>query len=362
MAERAVVLAIDDDTLILNTVVTTLKGEFSVRPFTSGEGALQYLQTGSADLILLDHHMPGKSGLDVLRELQANPKTSPIPVVFLTGSENDEGEIRALERGAADYILKPVRPRLLLTRVRLQVELLQHRRCLMKLVEEKTRRLNAAIDKLKLREDITLGLLARVTDLRDHDTGDHLYRTTETVRIITRDLIDCGVPGYNLTAYEAEDIVRSTRLHDLGKIAMPDHVLQKPGRLTPDEFDIIRMHPVHGERLLNEFILQMDDSFLNAARDIAYCHHEWWDGTGYPQGLSGTGIPLSARVVAIADVYDALTSARPYKSAYSHQQSVEIIRSNSGTHFDPYVAEIFLRHAEEIARVRLSAQATASVT
>jgi len=349
---KPVLLAIDDDAIILNTVISTLKGEYSVRPFTSGETALKYLTGQTADLILLDNKMPGMSGLEVLKKLQADERTSTIPTIFLTGSVDGESEVEALELGAVDYIYKPVKPRALLTRVRLQLELQNHRKHLEALVREKTMDLNRAYHKLQIREDITLSLLARVTDLRDHDTGDHIERTTEFVRIMTEDILDHPKkPDYALTSREAADIIKSAKLHDLGKIAMPDQILLKPGSLTKEEFEIIKMHPVHGEKLLSDFIRQMEDPFLITARDIAHAHHEKWDGSGYPLGLKGDAIPLAARIVAIADVYDALTSVRPYKKAYSHEQSLEIIRENSGRHFDPYLVEVFERHAAEIAKM-----------
>lgn len=348
---KPIIMAIDDDSIILNSVTSTLKADYSVRPFISGETALKYLSAHSADLILLDYQMPGLTGFDVLLELQASERTADIPVIFLTGAISGEIEAEVLEQGAVDYILKPIKPSSLMIRVRLQLELQNHRKHLEALVAEKTRHLNEAYNKLKTREDITLNLLARVTDMRDHDTGDHIERTTEVVRILVEDLLQGPVPGYKFSLEEAKDIIKSAKLHDLGKIAMPDHILLKRNRLTDEEFKIIMTHPTKGEELLSEFIRQMDDSFLNMARDIAYCHHEKWDGSGYPQGLKGMEIPLAARIVAIADVYDALTSARPYKIAFSHEKSVDIIRDNAGTHFDPYLVSVFERHTKDIITV-----------
>ncbi len=350
MSVKPVILAVDDDAIILNTVISTLRDEYSVRPFTSGVLALKYLAGQTADLILLDNQMPGMNGFEVLEALRSSRRTGEIPVIFLTGTIDGESEVDALEMGAVDYIQKPVRPQTLLTRVRLQLELQSHRKHLEALVAEKTRSLNEAYNKLKIREDITLNLLARITDLRDEDTGDHIERTTTLVRMMVEDLLANPAQDYALTPFEADDIIKSAKLHDLGKIAMPDHILLKPGRLSPEEFEIIKMHPVHGEQLLSEFIRQMEDSFLNTARDIASAHHERWDGTGYPKGLAGRDIPLAARIVAIADVYDALTSARPYKEAFSPERSLEIILENRGTHFDPYLVEVFDRHFPEIAR------------
>lgn len=346
-----IIMAIDDDPVTLNSLASMLKAEYAIRPFTSGKTALDYLARQVVDLILLDYQMPEVSGLEVLRTLQSNPHTHEIPTIFLTGFTDSESEIKALELGAVDYITKPVRPRLLLTRVRLQLELQKHRKQLEALVEERTRSLNEAYNKLKIREDITLSILAKATDLRDHDTGGHIERTTEFVRIIVEDILNNPRRGYGITRTEADDIIRSSKLHDLGKIAMPDHLLLKPGRLTEEEFNVLKRHTTDGEHFLNDFIRKMDDSFLETARDIAYAHHERWDGTGYPLGLKGENIPLSARIVAIADVYDALTSMRPYKLPFSHEKSVEIILEHNGTQFDPYLTLIFEQHADEFQQV-----------
>jgi response regulator RpfG family c-di-GMP phosphodiesterase len=199
-----------------------------------------------------------------------------------------------------------------------------------------------------MREDVTLNMLARATDLRDHDTGGHIERTTEYVRIIVEDILANPEEGYHFTRAEADDIVRSSKLHDLGKIAIPDNVLLKPGRLTEEEFNVVKQHTTNGQEFLDYFIRETEDSFLRTARDIAHFHHERWDGTGYPGLLKGEEIPVPARIVAIADVYDALVSVRPYKAANSHEKSIQIIVESGGTHFDPYLVGIFLRHAEEI--------------
>lgn len=358
---KPVILVIDDDVVILNTVVSTLKSDYSVRPFTNGETALKFLTGQSADLILLDCHMPGLSGFDVLRQITARPLSKEIPVVFITGSTDGEIEALALEMGAIDYLHKPVRPRALLTRVRLQLELQSHRKRLEAMVEEKTRSLNEAYNKLKMREDITLGLLARVTDLRDGDTGEHIERTTALVRIIAHDLVDNPRPGYEITAYQANDIIKSAKLHDLGKIGTPDHILLKPARLTPEEYEVIKEHTIRGEQLLDDFVTHTDDAFLKTARDIVHSHHERWDGNGYPRHLAGAAIPLAARIVAIADVFDALSSVRPYKEAYTPEESARMVMEESGKHFDPYLVRVFERHLPEILLIGHRANAEATV-
>lgn len=351
---KAVVMAVDDDPVILNTVLVSLKGEYAPRPFTCGEDALKFLETNRVDLILLDYMMPGMTGFDVLRELQARETTRGIPVIVFTGTTADDFEVEALEMGAVDFIQKPVKPRVLTSRVRIQIELQTHRMHLEQLVQEKTKSLNDAYVKLKVREEVTLNLLAQVTDLRDHDTGNHIDRTTGCVRILVEDLLARPSPKHMLTPLQAQDIIRSAKLHDLGKIATPDHVLLKPGKLSPEEFDVVKLHTTQGERLLADFIRQMDDSFLNTARDIAHAHHERWDGTGYPRGLMGEEIPLGARVVAIADVYDALTSIRPYKPAFPHEKACEIIMENRGRHFDPYLVDVFEHNAHLIRELYAS--------
>ncbi|MDR1490158.1 MAG: HD-GYP domain-containing protein [Desulfovibrio sp.] len=190
-----------------------------------------------------------------------------------------------------------------------------------------------------------------MTDLRDHDTGDHIDRTTGFVRIMVEQLLESPCEGYKLTRSFADDIINSAKLHDLGKIGMPDSILFKKERLTQEEFSVVRMHPVNGGKFLDFFMRQMDDSFLNTARDIAHAHHERWDGSGYPLGLKGKEIPLPARIVAIADVYDAITSQRPYKQAFPHEIAMRMITEGSGKHFDPHLVKIFEEHSEDVSLI-----------
>jgi putative two-component system response regulator len=349
---RAVVLAVDDDPIVLNSVLEALKAEFTVRPFTSGQAALAYLEHNHADIILLDCNMPGMSGFEVLDALQASAATRDLPVIFLTASVDSQDEVAALERGAVDYLLKPFNARSLLIRVRMQDELSRYRTQLEQMVSEQTVKLREAYGKLKRREKAILTLLAKVTDYRDHNTGEHVDRTTAYADILAEDLTSHPVAGYRLTPAQAQDVVDAVKLHDLGKLAIPDDVLLKPGKLTPAEFDIIKQHPVEGIKILHDSVEQFsEDSLLEVAGDVIYSHHEKWDGTGYPDGLKGEQIPLSARIAAIADVYDALTTERPYKPAYSHEQAMKIIYQESGTHFDPHLIEIVRRHEEEFRQV-----------
>jgi putative two-component system response regulator len=345
---KSIILTVDDDPIILNSIMSALKPEYDVRPFTSGETALKFLGGNSVDLILLDCNMPRMSGFDVLQILQRDEVLRHIPVIILTGSVDGEDEIRALEMGAMDYLLKPFRRKSLMTRVRLQLELQKHRHHLELLVAEKTRELQQINRKLAMRDRITLDLLAAASDMRDHQTGEHIDRTTAYSRVIVDDLLANQTEGYLLSKDEGQDIVDATKLHDIGKIAMPDDVLLKPGRLTKDEFDVIKQHPIHGAEMLEKAVRELEgDSLLRMALDIAHWHHERWDGGGYPRGLEGREIPLGARISAIADVFDALTSARPYKEAFSARHAFEILYENSGSHFDPYLIEVVRRHERE---------------
>jgi len=349
---KPVILTVDDDPIILNLVLAALRDEYAVRPFTSGPAALEFLKKNPADLILLDHNMPEMTGFDVLRALQADKSLKAIPVIFLTGSVNSEDEITALELGAVDYLLKPFKPRALITRVRLQLELFRHRHHLEELVEQKTLELSEANKKLIQRDRVTLDMLAQASDLRDHDTGNHLERTTGYSKIIVDDLLAIPHADYLISEEYGSDIVEAMKLHDLGKLAMPDAVLLKPGRLTEEEFSIIRTHPIHGYEMLKSAIHTMgEDSLLHTALDIAYSHHEKWDGSGYPQGIAGTDIPLCARISAVSDVFDALTSVRPYKRAFTPEEAFAIMYGDSGTHFDPYLIEVLKRHEDDFVRV-----------
>jgi putative two-component system response regulator len=349
---KPVILTVDDDPIILNAIFEALRKDYTVRPLTSGEAALSYLANNSADLILLDHTMPGMTGLEVLQRLQDDWTTSDIPVIFLTGSVDSEDEIRALDIGAMDYLLKPFRPSSLLTRVRLQLELYRHRHNLEDLVAEKTLELRTVNQELKHRDEVTLDLLAKASDMRDHDTGAHIERVALFSEVIALDLLEHPTNGYEITDLYARELVEAVKLHDLGKLAMPDHVLLKPGKLTKDEFAVIMTHPTYGLQMLNEAIDKMgEDSLLVTSSEIVFGHHERWDGTGYPAKAKSTAIPLSARIAAVADVFDALTSQRPYKNAWTPQEAFRHIYAEAGRHFDPYLTEIVKRHETEFVRI-----------
>jgi len=336
-----VVLTVDDDPIILNAVLEVLKQDYAVKPFTSGPAALDYLEDHCADLILLDHMMPSMTGLELLQILQDNPKTKGIPVIFLTGSADSEDEVRALQIGAMDYLLKPFNPSSLITRVKLQLELYDHRNHLEELVKARTNQLSQLNEKLKQRDKISLDLLAIASDMRDHETGTHIECVGLFTSIIVKYLLDNPREGYNIDQQYGDDIIDAVKLHDLGKIGVPDGILLKRGPLTDEEFTIMKTHPVLGTEMLKQAINRLgEDTLLWTAYEIIYGHHEKWDGTGYPKGVEGVSIPLSARIAAVVDVFDALTSARPYKKAWPPEEAFTHIYENAGKHFDPYLAEV----------------------
>jgi putative two-component system response regulator len=352
IVEKSVILTVDDDPVTLNTIFEVLKEYYTVKPFISGEAAIKYLETGDANLILLDHNMPNMTGIEILQLLQDDPKTKNIPVVFLTSSVSNEDEIRALEIGAMDYLTKPIKARSLLTRVRLQLELQSHRNHLQELVDEKTEELLEANRKLEQRDKTTLDLLAKASDMRDNETGAHIERVVLFAKVIVDDLLENPKEGYEISLQYGQDVVDTVKLHDLGKLAMPDKILLKPGKLTEDEYAIIKTHPLYGAKMLDQAIGKMgDDTLLKVALEIVYGHHEKWDGSGYPNGVSGANIPLSARIAAIADVFDALTSQRPYKKAWSPEEALEVINSDANKHFDPYLCSVVMRHASDFIKI-----------
>lgn len=350
--ERPVILTVDDDPVTLNTIFEVLKDFYSVKPFISGEAALKFLKNEPVDLILLDHNMPNMTGIELLQVLQHTPKTQNIPVIFLTSSVSTEDETAALEIGAMDYLNKPVKARSLLTRVRMQLELQSHRNHLQDLVDIKTEELQQVNRKLEQRDKTTLDLLAKASDMRDNETGAHIERVVLFAKVIVNDLLDNPHDGYVITKQYGQDIIDTVKLHDLGKLAMPDEILLKPGKLTEDEYAVIKTHPSYGAKMLDQAIDKMgDDSLLRVALEIVSGHHEKWNGTGYPSGISGTDIPLSARIAAIADVFDALTSQRPYKRAWTPEEALNVIYNDAGKHFDPYLCSVVKRQADDFISI-----------
>ena len=340
------VLAVDDAPENLRLVVETLRNEYIMMVATNGLSALQLARSNpQPDVILLDVVMPGINGYEVCRLLKEDPATRDIPVLFLTAASESNYEARGLGLGAVDYIHKPFQPDLLRTRVRIQTELVRHRTQLEKLVRVRTH-------ELTLTREVTIDTLANLAECRSLETGSHIRRTQRYVRLLAEAMRH--LPGYDslLPPTTIEQLEISSPLHDVGKVGVPDAVLLKPGTLTAEEFETMKLHTVYGRDTMAAAERKLGGhSFLSIAKDIAFCHHERWDGKGYPQGLSKGWIPLSARIMSVADVYDALRSERVYKPAMSHEMAMNTMLSGCGSHFDPDVIEALKQEAASFKRI-----------
>jgi len=342
---RATILIVDDDVGSLGVLGRLLQPRFDVAAAPSGERALQIAGGATKPgLILLDVMMPGMDGYAVLAALQGNPATRDIPVIFVTGLDSAEDEERGLELGAVDYIAKPYKPAIVLARIHTHLELKRARDWLADqnayLEAEIARRMQ---DILHI-QDITINALAELAETRDPDTGFHIRRTQEYVRILARRLQ--GQPGFSdfLTDKVIEMLAKSAPLHDIGKVGIPDHILLKPGRLTDAEMAVMKTHSQLGASAIERAVRDADRDvdFLDIARQIAHFHHEKWDGSGYPEGRKWNEIPIPARLMALADVFDALISARVYKPAMPPEKARDMIVAERARHFDPAVVDAFL--------------------
>ncbi|PJI97545.1 putative two-component system response regulator [Acidovorax sp. 69] len=354
LSGKCTVLVVDDTPDNLSLMSNLLRTDYKVKLAPSGERALQIVAGDSKpDLILLDIMMPDMDGYEVLRRLQFNPETENTPVIFLTAMSASEDESIGLELGAVDYITKPINPAIVMARVRNHLQLkrardylAQHNQFLEQEVANRTR----AMSEL---QDATIRAMASLAETRDNETGNHIRRTQHYMEALARHLQDHPRFKDELTDASIETIFKSAPLHDIGKVGIPDRILLKPGKLTPEEFEIMKTHTTLGRDAIiaAESGTTQDNPFFRYAKEIAYSHQEKWDGSGYPEALAGNNIPLSARLMAVADVYDALISERVYKPSYSHEQAVEIIRDGRGSHFDPDMVDAFLTLSEEFRNI-----------
>lgn len=365
MKAPPVVLVVDDQPENLAILGELLEPFYRVKVANSGDRALRAaVSLPPPDLILLDVMMPDLDGYDVLARLRDNPLTLHIPVIFVTARDAASEEEKGLELGAADYIAKPIRPRLALARVKAQLE--------NKLARDWLADQNAFLEKEVLRrmhdnelvQDASLHALAILAETRDVETGHHIHRTQAYVEVLARSI--CERPAYQrlLSDEQLKLIVRAAPLHDIGKIGIPDHILRKPGRLTATEFEVIKTHSQIGGDAFALAIQRVRDAdrsiypvdayplaFLDVARQIAMWHHERWDGNGYPDQLKGQAIPISARIMALADVFDALTSRRIYKESMPVSNAIDVILSEKGGHFDPALVDVFSERRMEFAAI-----------
>jgi putative two-component system response regulator len=294
--------------------------------------------------------MPGMTGSEVLLALKADTRVRDIPVLFLTAMTDSKIEAEMLENGAADYIHKPFRATVLLRRIKMQLDLCSNRRHMEHLIDERTEEMRRDYERSQKRQALTAYMLALITETRDDSSSDHVNHITELTRVLMNNIDEYPKAARAVTPEQADYIIQTAKLHDIGKIGISEKVLQKPGKLTVDEFELIKTHPVIGARMLDLHMGELkDDLFFKTTRDIVLYHHEKWNGSGYPERLAGDAIPLSARVTAFADVYDAIRSVRPYKASHTREQAAKMIVNESGTHFDPGLVDIFMRHEKEFA-------------
>ena len=353
--EKSVILVVDDVPDNLTLATSLLKHLYKVKVATSGEAALAIAQKSSPDLILLDVMMPGMDGYETCARIKADETLRQIPVIFLTSLSEVEDEEKGFALGAVDYIVKPLKPSLLLARVKTHLTLKYVQKCLeernLYLEEEVARR----IQEIGQLQEVAIHAMASLAESRDRETGAHIQRTAYYVKELGLQLRRKAVYQDDLTLENITLMTKSAPLHDIGKIGIPESILWKSGKLTNEEFDIMKSHTFIGNRAIAgaEKMLGTSVSFLRFAKEVSLTHHERWDGKGYPEGLAGENIPLAGRLMALADVYDALISQRVYKDPIPHEIATNMIVAESGKQFDPAVVVAFLEltdRFQEIAR------------
>ncbi len=331
--EKATILVVDDTPENIDILVGILGVDYKIKVAIDGQKALNLAAKTNPDLILLDVMMPGMNGYEVCQKLKQDPLTNHIPVIFVTAMSEATDEAKGFEIGGVDYITKPVSPPVVKARVKTHLALFNSKRLLEDEVKERTRDLE------KTRFEI-IRRLGRAAEYKDNETGLHVVRMSHFSWALARQL---GMPEKY-----GELIYHAAAMHDVGKIGTPDAILKKPGKLDDEEWEIMKQHAVIGAEIIGEH----DDPLLKMAQKIALTHHEKWDGTGYPLGLKGEDIPLEGRIAAIADVFDALTSVRPYKKAWTVEAAMELIENESGKHFDPNLVTNFKQICDEITSIR----------
>ena len=328
------ILIVDDKPENLTVMNEILYQEYKVKATTNPEIALKIATSSEVpDIILLDIMMPVMDGYEVCRRLKANEITKNIPVIFFTAKTDDINETKGFELGAVDYITKPINPSVVKARIKTHLALHNQNKILEQKVEERTAELN------RTRLEIIQRLVS-ASEYKDHETGMHTIRMSHYCQFLSL--------SYGLSKEESLIILNASPMHDIGKIGIPDSILLKPGKLDKDEWDIMTKHSIYGADMLGEDHSEL----ITQARLCALTHHEKWNGKGYPNGLSGENIPLIGRIAAIADVFDALTSNRPYKKAWSEEEAFQCIENESGEHFDPKLVSVFLENKKEIIKIK----------
>jgi len=333
------IFAVDDSDTNLSIVKKALENHYRIYTMPSALKMFEFLKKITPDLILLDIEMPEMDGSEALKLLKANPLYADIPVIFLTSFSDDEIEANGFELGVVDFVTKPFSSHVLLNRIKTHLDIDD-------LIRKRTTR-------IKRMQNGIVTVLADVVEERDEETGGHNDRTAAYVKIMIEGMIKYEVYTDEMREWDMEKVISAARLHDLGKIHIKDAILNKPGKLTSEEYDQIKLHTTEGARIIDRMIDQIgDDEYLSYAKLFAEYHHERWDGKGYPHGLKGKEIPLHGRILAIADVYDAIVSKRPYKEAATDEEAASIIEAESGKSFDPKIVEVFVKVKDQFKAVR----------
>jgi len=353
---KKTIFVVDDSDTNLRIAKETLSGKYNVFTMPSAEKMFELLKKINPSLILLDINMPEMDGFTALKKLKAQKEYQQIPIIFLTAAYDDEDyESRGFELGVSDFIGKPFSAPVLLNRVKLQIDINE-------LIDNRTKQLIERTIQLEERSEqlkkVNLGMLLVLSDVvenRDKGTGGHIERTAQYVKVLVAALMERGMYTEALLDCNLDLVETFALLHDVGKIGVSDTILNKPGKLTDEEFTLMQNHVLNGENIINQIIIRTgENNFLTNVKLFALYHHENWDGTGYPYGLKGEEIPIQGRIMAFADVYDALISRRPYKSPLTHKETVEIMMKDAGHRFDPNVANVFYEICDEFEAIAIS--------
>jgi putative two-component system response regulator len=350
------VLIVDDQPENLSVLGELLEADYEIRIANSGVRALKAAASAPRpDLILLDVMMSGMDGHEVLRCLRGDPATRDIPVIFVTAMDEAADEELGFELGAVDYITKPIKPAIVQARVRTQLQLKTAQDSLRVQNSDLEAEVHRRMRENQIVQDVAMRALASLAETRDNETGNHIRRTQRYVEVLARSLALQAGHQNVLRSDILDMLVKAAPLHDIGKVGIPDHILNKPGPLDPDEWRVMQQHCAIGSSSIAAAMVGEEDhtplAFLHVAMEIAHSHHEKWDGSGYPQGLRGEDIPLSARMMAVADVFDALISRRVYKPAFPHEEAARIIKQGRGSHFDPALVDIFVARFDDFCAI-----------
>jgi len=346
------IIAIDDNMTNLTAIKNILKTSYEVYTASSAAKMFELLAKVNPDMILLDVEMPDLNGYDAAQILKNNPEYKNIPIIFVTSKIDTQSEVEGLELGAVDYIYKPFAAPLLLKRIDMHLSHEDIKKELQNLNSSMQKRLISKMTEVLGLKNAVIGIVVELVEFRDGITGGHIARTERYLQQLIEKLMEADIYAEEIASWEMDILLSSAQLHDVGKIAISDTILQKPGRLTDEEFMIMRTHSQIGVDAIQRMEKKTEDNrFFAYAKTFAGTHHEKWDGSGYPNGLKGTEIPLEGRLMAIADVYDALVSRRPYKEPFSPEKSAEIIEEGRGVFFDPLLVDIFRTISNDFADI-----------